>query len=187
MHRSLPKPHGNRMVYRTNINNFIPMIAATDLERVLETYSITQRETQSALTRKGMARKAERGGLNGPAPVGYLNRRCGGETWVEIDPVKAPLVKAAFTLLSKGMTLRAALAEMTAKGLRSRHGKPLCVGAFYKMATNPFYAGIIEFEGVHRSGTHEALIPVEQFYRIQGRLQERRRKIPYSHHPVSSG
>jgi hypothetical protein len=168
------------MVDWTNISNFIPMITTADLERVLETYDITQRETQSALTRRGMTRKAERGGLNGLAPVGYFNRRCGDETWVEIDLIKSPLVKEAFALLSQGRTLRAALREMTAKGLRSRHGKLLCVGAFYKLATNPFYAGIVEFEGVRRSGTHEALIPVEQFYPIQGRLQERRRKNPHS-------
>ncbi len=47
----------------------------------------------SESTRRGMRSKAERGGLPGCAPVGYVNRRVGDRAWVEVDQVQGPLVR----------------------------------------------------------------------------------------------
>ena len=150
------------------------MTVELDFKEAYEEYKRERHAAQAELTKNGMARKAESGGLNGPAPLGYVNRRRGEEAWVEIDPATAPQVREAFELLGQGLTLRATLAEMTAKGLRSKHGNEIGPGAFHKIVTNPFYAGLVVFEGVTRQGSHEALVPVDQFYRIQGRMQERR-------------
>ena len=119
------------------------------------------------LSRRGMERKAASGVLPCCAPVGYRNV---GKKIV-LDPVLAPLVQEAFerTATSR-LPLRSLLAEMTAKGLVSRNGKPLKVSAFWYMLNNPFYTGMVTWRGQVIPGSHQPLVSQELWMAMQNRL-----------------
>ncbi len=121
------------------------------------------------LARRGMERKAASGVLPCCAPVGYRNCR----KKIEVDPVLAPLVRESFERAATSrLPLRTLLAEMTARGLVSRSGKPLRVSAFWYMLRNPFYIGMMNWKGELVQGTHEPLISRELFDATQARLSD---------------
>lgn len=123
------------------------------------------------LASRGMERKAASGVLPCCAPVGYRNIH----KRVEIDPVLAPLVRESFERAATSkLPLRSLLAEMTAKGLVSRSGKPLKVSAFWYMLKNPFYKGLMSWKGRLVQGSHEPLITRELFDAAQVRLPDNR-------------
>ena len=55
--------------------------------------------TMSCLAR---AAKVKNGNLPGCAPVGYLNKRDGDKTWIEIDPILGVLIQKTFKLAADG-------------------------------------------------------------------------------------
>ena len=107
------------------------------------------------LSRRGMEKKAASGILPCCAPVGYRNV----SKKIVLDPILAPLVKEAFERAATSrLPLRTLLAEMTAKGLVSRNGKPLNVSAFWYMLNNPFYMGMVRWKDRVIPGSHPPLI-----------------------------
>lgn len=133
---------------------------------------------RAELTRQGMARKAAAGGTVGPAPLGYVNRREGENTWVEIDPVKGPLVQEAFGLATTGKySIREIAATMDKKGLRSRRGKTVGYSAMRWMLTNSFYAGYTISQGQIIVGIHEPLIGVRPYRRVAKSIRTRRKVL----------
>lgn len=119
------------------------------------------------LASRGMEKKAASGILPCCAPLGYRNVR----KKIEVDPVLAPLVKEAFERAAAfRLPLRALLAEMTAKGLVSRSGKPLKVSAFWYMLRNPFYMGMVNWKGQLMPGSHVPLVSQELMNAVQNRL-----------------
>ncbi len=119
------------------------------------------------LASRGMERKAASGVLPCCAPVGYRNVR----KRIEVDPVLAPLVRESFERAAESkLPLRVLLAEMTAKGLVSRSGKPLKVSAFWYMLRNPFYTGMVNWKGKLIQGSHEPLISQASSECVQKRL-----------------
>lgn len=86
--------------------------------------------------------KARKGELVFCPPVGYRINLDGPRAKAEPDPVLAPPVREAFERYATGgCSLRKLLAEMTAKGLVSRSGKPMGVSGLHTVLTNPFYSG----------------------------------------------
>ena len=129
---------------------------------------------------KGMNQKAQRGGTNHKAPLGYRHVRMmqnGREArGVEFDPERASLVKWAFEAYAEGdWTLARLLAELTDRGLTSRPGphtpsKPIGMGVLHRMLRNPYYTGVVTYQGVSYPGKHEALIDRKLFERVQSML-----------------
>jgi len=119
------------------------------------------------LSRQGMAHEAEKGILPCCGPVGCRNCR----KKIEVDPVLAPLVRESFErAATSGLPLRALLTEMTANGLISRSGKPMGIGLFWYMLSNPFYAGTVRWKGNLIHGYYEPLVGHEKFETVQHRL-----------------
>ena len=128
--------------------------------------------------KKGMGEKVKSGGTIGRAPIGYINvRRIDEkgreERTVELDPQRAPLVKLAFEEYSTGNWSLNSLAEyMSALGLNTRAtpkipSKPVTKCTIEKMLKNPYYAGVIRYNGVEYDGAHEALVSLETFNSVQ--------------------
>ncbi len=92
--------------------------------------------------REAMAAKADAGEHNGPLPLGYKFEQAGLKRKAVLDPEKAPLVRQAFLMAAAGYPVRKVIAEVTAAGLVSRHGKPLGPSSMLKVMRNPFYAGL---------------------------------------------
>jgi site-specific DNA recombinase len=134
----------------------------------------------SSEIRKGMAQKAKMGGWPTRAPIGYLNIRekaAGRDiARVVLDPERAILVRDAFRLYATGdYSLPELQATMHAKGLTSpyvnRPGAPVSVSKLAELLANPFYVGVVAWNGVRYPGQHKALIPESLFDRAQDVLR----------------
>ena len=129
---------------------------------------------------KGLNQKVLNGGTVYKAPLGYHHVRTtqnGREVrGVEIDPERAPLVKWAFEAYADGdWTLRRLLTELCERGLTSRGGprtpaKPIGMAVLHGMLTNPYYIGVVVYQGVSYPGKHEPLISTQLFERVQSAL-----------------
>jgi site-specific DNA recombinase len=130
-----------------------------------------------------MTHKAENGGTNYAAPLGYLNQRTIADSrddrTVVIDPDRAPLVRMAFELYATGRyTIEALTERMEELGLRSRGNKrwaprPVPRSKIAAMLRNRYYIGFTKWNGVEYQGRHEPLISVELFEKVQRILDAR--------------
>jgi DNA invertase Pin-like site-specific DNA recombinase len=126
---------------------------------------------------KGLTQKAKAGGTPGRAPIGYLNVRTriadGREIrTIEIDPDRAPHVRWAFEAYATGAyTLDTITAELERRGLRTRPtprypSRPLARSRVGGMFRNPYYIGIVRWNGGLWPGEHETLVDRETFDRV---------------------
>ena len=118
--------------------------------------------------RKGIRGRLKQGLYPLPAPVGYLNQ---GKAMPKIiDPIKGPLVRAAFELYaSKRYSYDTLAAELHRRGLRRASGQPISLCGMTTMLRNPFYAGIIYMKSTRETfqGIHEPLIEAKLFRAVQ--------------------
>lgn len=128
------------------------------------------RELHSQTIRRGRQRKLEVGGLPGCAPVGYINRRRGDKTWVEIDPINGPLVREAFKLAAKGMPLRNVRERLCEAGFAGQRGGQISPSTLQYLLRNQFYVGTIRCGGVERQGIHPPLVDEATFRKVQVHL-----------------
>ena len=145
---------------------------------------------------KGLSQKARAGGTIGRAPLGYLNKQGrdnqGREArWVDIDPVRGPLITQAFTeYATDRWTLSTLTDHLTAQGLTtaptpSRPSHPLGHNTLLNILRNPYYRGIVTYQGVHYPGTHQPLIDEATWQRVQTVLNQHRhgeRQRIHNHH-----
>jgi site-specific DNA recombinase len=148
---------------------------------------------------KGLRRKHEQGGTPFKPPIGYLSKRelLGAQDIrsVIVDPVRAPLVKLAFTLYSTGeWSLKRLAAHLEEQGLRSRGTRryperPLGDNRIQTMLRNPYYMGIVAWNGKRYPGKHDRLIDEDTFDRVQALLAAARvaGERPQKHHHYLRG
>jgi site-specific DNA recombinase len=129
---------------------------------------------------KGLTRKHEQGGTPFKPPIGYQSKRelIGSQDIrsVIMDPVRAPLVQLAFTLYSTGEWSLHRLADhleeqgLLSRGTRRYPERPLGHNRLQKMLRNPYYMGIVEWNGKRYPGKHDRLVSEETFDRVQALL-----------------
>ena len=153
-------------------------------------YSKYYVDSLSENVRRGMRAKAERGWLPNFAPAGYLNDRETGQ--ILRDPERFEAIQRIWRLvLSREETPRR-IAERAKNewGLVTRRrkrigGSPFTKSAIYKILKNPFYAGVVEWQGQTYPGKHEPMVTLSEFEEVQGILgrpgRPRRKKhdFPY--------
>lgn len=129
---------------------------------------------------KGLNRKHEQGGTPFKPPIGYESKRTlvGKQDirTVIVDEQRAPLVKLAFMLYATGewSTLRLA-AHLEEQGLRSRGTsrypeRPLGANRINALLRNPYYMGIVAWNGQRYPGKHERLVDEDTFDNVQALL-----------------
>jgi site-specific DNA recombinase len=117
---------------------------------------------------KGLVRKAQEGGTPFRAPLGYLNRR---ETqgsvefsWVQLDPERAEIIRWCLEEYSTAqwsaidLTLAAQGKGLTSRPTPSRPAKAISLTTMYKILANPYYMGVVSYQGIHYVGKHKPLI-----------------------------
>ena len=124
-----------------------------------------------------MGQKIKNGGSVGRAKLGYLNVRDTSEgreiRTVAIDPERAPYVQLAFELYATGdYTLKTLSAELAERGLRTRgSGRwpsgPISMSKLAVVLRDPYYTGVVTYQGEQYSGRHKPLITRELFERVQ--------------------
>ncbi len=133
----------------------------------------------------GMTEKARGGTYPSRAPVGYMNipdpaDPAGQRRIIIIDAAKGPLVRAAFDLYAQGGHSLATLRdELNRRGLRQKStakhpNAPMSIHGLEVILKNPFYHGLVTWNGQSWPGRHEPLIPVEIFNLVQARLSANR-------------
>ena len=144
---------------------------------------------------KGMTQKARGGGTVSKAPLGYRNTRTtdneGREVrTVTLDDERAPLLRQAFELYATGDWTLSSLAEhLTDLGLTTLAtpriaSKPMDKHRLNKILANPYYKGMVRFQGAYHAGKHEALVDEVTWQVVQDTMQahlagEKTRKYPH--------
>lgn len=116
-------------------------------------------------------------------PIGYLNDPV--TRTIVRDPDRFPPVREIFRLMLTGAYSPRGLRDKATRewGLltvkrRRIGGNPLSRSAIYRLLTNPFYAGVIRWQGKTYPGRHEPMITLEEFDCIQSLLGREGRPRP---------
>ncbi len=144
---------------------------------------------------KGMSQKIRNGGTVSKVPLGYRNIRTSDSEGREVrtvivDEERAPLIRQAFELYSTGDWTVATLAEHLAdRGLTTvatpkLPSKLIDGNRLNKLLVNPYYKGLVTFQGALHPGKHEPLVDERTWQRVQDVLAshvygERNRKHPH--------
>jgi len=116
--------------------------------------------------KRGHRQKLKQGLWPQMAPLGYLNNK---ETkQIYVDKEKGPLIKKTFELYATGKyTLKEIRKIINELGLRGRRGKMLSVSNYQYILQNPFYYGLIRYNGEFYEGKHEPIIEKKLFDQCQ--------------------
>jgi site-specific DNA recombinase len=126
--------------------------------------------------RKGMQEKAEQGIWPTKTPLGYRNIiGPNGKKIIGVDPALGPIVARLFEWYARGdVSLKELAGRAHAAGLLyPKSGAKLPPSTIHTILRNRLYAGWFEWNGKLIQGTHEALVPVELWGRVQGILDGR--------------
>jgi len=145
---------------------------SADIQAVVAThYSRNLRDE----VKKGLYGRLKQGFYPLRAPAGYLDQ---GSAKPKVqDPIRAPLIKAAFELYSTGEYSLPQLAkEMFRRGLRNRSGGTVTVNGLATILKNSFYIGLMHIRrtGETFKGNHEPLVPATLFEKVQTVLSGKR-------------
>src|SRR3989338_5330608 len=143
-------------------------------------------------TRRGLLKKLDAGWQNGVAPLGYLNDK-ENRTIIK-DPERFNLVRKMWDLMLTGNYTPPKILDIANNewGFRTRKfkrmgGCPLSKSGIYAIFTNLFYAKIIVVNGVQYEGSHEQMITLEEYDRVQFLLGREGKPRPKSHEFAFTG
>ncbi|GAB7183045.1 hypothetical protein ATKI12_2876 [Kitasatospora sp. Ki12] len=139
--------------------------------------------------RKGQLEKLRQGWFPAAPPPGYENVLDGGKRVQRVVPGVAPLVVEMFKLAkTKRFTVKSLAREMTKRGLLI-DGKPIKGDRVFRMLHNPYYVGVIRWNGKQYPGSHEPIVSVELFEQVQRVLSRSTHEIQRyrMHHPLFQG
>ena len=116
--------------------------------------------------KRGHRQKLKNGLWPQMAPLGYLNNR---ETKrIYMDTAKAPFIKKAFETYATGKhTLKELRTIINDLGLKGRRDSLLSVSNYQYLLQNPFYYGLIRYNGEYFEGKHEPIISKKLFDECQ--------------------
>jgi DNA invertase Pin-like site-specific DNA recombinase len=136
--------------------------------------------------KRGNRSKIEKGWRPNQAPLGYLNDSA--TKTIVIDPVHFPLIRKMFDLMLSGACTpkRIALTARDEWGFRTPRkkrigGTPLAMSTIYKILSNPFYAGLICWNGQTYPGKHEPVVSIDEFQNVRTLLERPGQQRPQRH------
>lgn len=138
-------------------------------------YSKYYVDSLSENVKRGNRTKIERGWRPNHAPIGYRNDPA--TKTIVPDPDRFPLIRRIFDL---GLTGSYSIVDITREtrtwGLKTQQqkrmgGKYLTPSLVHHILTNPFYAGVIPWNGQIYPGAHEKMVTREEFDHVQARLR----------------
>lgn len=143
-------------------------------------------------TKRGLQSKVERGWAHYVAPIGYLNDK---ENKTQIkDPDRFAIVRKIWNTMLTGTYNPPQILKMANDqwGLRTVQrkrsgGRPVSRSAIYKMLSNIFYAGIIEYHDKQYPGKFPAMITLEEYDRVQFLLGKKGKARPQKHQFAFTG
>ena len=122
--------------------------------------------------KRGHRQKLKQGLWPQMAPLGYLNNK---ETkQIYVDKEKSPLIKKAFEAYATGKhTLKEIRKIINELGLKGRRDSLLSVSNFQYLLQNPFYYGLIRYNGEYFEGKQEPIITKKLFDQCQEVMKQK--------------
>ena len=137
---------------------------------------------------KGWAEKLAQGWMPGTPPSGYVTAVVDGKKIHIHNPKTANCIKRAFRLyLEEGQSITTVTEALRKMNVTSRKGRPLPRSYIEKILKNPFYMGVIRFNGKEYPGAQKPLITQELFESVQAKLGAKRCKGYTKHCPLFKG
>ena len=134
---------------------------------------------------KGWAEKLAQGWRPTAPLFGYKTEIQNGKRIHVPDPSTAPIVKEMFRLyLHPSHSVSSIQHVVYDKGGRTAKGRPFGKSLVYKMLNNPFYMGVIHFDGKEYPGAHIPLIDKKMYQRVQDKLHGKRPAVMRTHNPL---
>ena len=116
--------------------------------------------------KRGIRQKLKNGLWPSQAPLGYLNDK--NAKLIIVDKNKAQLIKKSFELYSTGkFSLRRLCETINNLKLIGRKNKMLSVSNYQYFLKNPFYCGLIRYNGELYEGKHKPIIAKKLFDKVQ--------------------
>jgi site-specific DNA recombinase len=126
--------------------------------------------------RRGLNSKVAKGQAPIFAPLGYLNTKheVRGENYIIKDPERFDLVKKIWEMMLTGEYSIPKLLKvvnddwgMRTRKFKHRGGGPINKSTMYGIFTNIFYTGLFMYRGEVSNGTHEPMITLDEFDKVQ--------------------
>jgi DNA invertase Pin-like site-specific DNA recombinase len=137
------------------------------IDTILASVNQFQSDINSRKTKKGMQERFETGWWPACAPIGYLNKEVNGKRILVQDPHRWHLIREGLKMYLTGNYSAFEVAEILyEKGLRSLTGKKICNSIMTHILRNPFYAGMMRWNGQVKPGNHEPMIRLDEHERI---------------------
>lgn len=153
------------------------------IETIIEWFDEYYSINLSGEVLRGMTEKALRSGYQATPSLGY-SAIGEGKPFI-IDEKNYPVVEYIFQAYYTGKDMNAIAREANRYGFRSRRGNLLDRRSIYRILTNRFYIGEVNWNGIAFQGTHEIRPSVSNiFYDVQKRLETEYR--PLNRREVSS-
>jgi len=122
----------------------------------------------SAIVKRGMKGRMERGDFPGSRPLGLVVDDSVQPHSTKHDLERAPLIREMFeTVLDRGFSLAETREWSKARGLRSRGGRVLSKSEVHFILTNPAYYGMVRTKHGLIQGVHPPIISKALFDRVQ--------------------
>ena len=132
----------------------------------------------STEVKKGLNQKAKGGGTPNKAPIGYRNIRDHDEAGrrnsrVEVDEERASLITLAFNEYATGNWSLTALADhvsdlgLATPATRKLPAKSIGKRMLHTILINPYYKGIVRYNGVEHKGRHIPIIDEATWDKVQ--------------------
>jgi site-specific DNA recombinase len=139
-------------------------------------------------TTKGTYEKLAQGWLPGTPPPGYMNVVRDGKKVQDFDPDKYKSMQRIFQLfLEPGQSVDTIRHKMFEFGLTTASGRILVKNQAHRALKNPFYIGIMQWDGKEYEGKQPHLISDELFYAVQAKLTRKTPEKFRKHNPVLKG
>jgi site-specific DNA recombinase len=149
-------------------------------------YSKYYVDSLSENVRRGIRTRVEHGWLPSVAPIGYLNHK--EDKTIIPDPERFPLLRQMWELMLTEAYSPRRIWEIATRewGLRTKPrkrigGASISLSGVYRVLANPFYAGLIEWDGKSYLGKHQPVVSLDEFERVQKLLGRPDRPRPQRH------
>lgn len=124
---------------------------------------------------KGCAEKLAQGHMPSRPPVGYMTGVRNDKRIHVPNPKIAPIIMTAFELYlqpaESTVTIYSFLAQA---GVETYNGRPIAKSAVHKLPQNPYYMGIIQFNGETYSVAHDPLVSKKLNQSVQDKMHSKR-------------
>gem|GEM_PF-1734966 len=171
-----------------------------DVPATLSAKTFTSSRRFRSLAHPYMSQKVKRGGTPTKAPLGYRNIRDYDDmgrrnSRIELDPKRAPLIKLAFNEYATNNWSLSSLAEhlselgLTTLATPRLPAKPIDKKFLHNIFNNPYYKGVVTYNGVRYPGKHDPTIDEATWDKVQEILRSHvngERKRTHEHYLKST-